>query len=267
MIRRIFISIIAVIVAVLVVLIVLDIQPIIIGTRAFLNAFFVPSGRNPVQNGSFEMGDPSDNPPGIIIQQHHVKRLCGGSSVLANWQIFRHGAVHQNCDDPQLGGAFDAICWALEADDFFTEGKITAQAGDRFVDLTGFLGRPPGQYGELKQEIEGTEPGTTYELSFWIGTSNKLPPQPPGSDTAFYEVGVNVVGVPNGQAAFRVGSAREISQWEQKRLRFRAKDPTTTIIFDAFGSSPPNGNGGDYLGLDNVELRKLCFIFDIGCRF
>jgi len=79
--------------------------------------------------------------------------------------------------------------------------------------------------------------------------------------------GVNVVGVPNGQAAFRVGSAREISQWEQKRLRFRAKDPTTTIIFDAFGSSPPNGNGGDYLGLDNVELRKLCFIFDIGCRF
>jgi hypothetical protein len=61
----------------------------------------------------------------------------------------------------------------------------------------------------------------------------------------------------------------EVSHWEQHTMRFRADYPTTTIIFSGIGNAPPNKNGGDYVGLDNVSLRKFCSLFDFlwgGCQ-
>ena len=45
-------------------------------------------------------------------------------------------------------------------------------------------------------------------------------------------------------------------------MRFRAVDRTTTIMFLGTGEAGTSGNGGDYVGLDNVSLRKVCWIVE-----
>jgi hypothetical protein len=41
--------------------------------------------------------------------------------------------------------------------------------------------------------------------------------------------------------------------------KFRAAGPTVTIHFSAESSD----NAGDYIGIDNVSLRRVCAIFEV----
>jgi hypothetical protein len=114
--------------------------------------------------------------------------------------------------------------------------------------------------------MEKLEPGADYQLSFYLGTSTKFPPHPLDSRSAFYRVSVDITGVLNGQRSFDTGAANQFSQWDLKTMRVHATSPSGTITLSASGSEGPVGDlGGDYLGIDNVSLQKLCFIFDFGC--
>jgi hypothetical protein len=235
---------------------------------------FVAWGDNLVCNGSFETGNFVDDPAGgeRIMDGSMCKALCGGSSALSDWQVSK-GLVTgaQSCNNAQ-----DAICWIQSPN----TDQINAEDGQRSVDLTGFLGRPPLQFGAVQQTVgspqvsihcpetqKGTQKGELYELSFEIGSSSTFQPPPPNPRIGIM---VQVSGVPNAEFDVTI-PITEVSHWERRTMRFRAVDTTTTIIFTGVGNPPgtTNGNGGDYVGLDNVSLRKVCSLFDWlfrGCR-
>ena len=55
-----------------------------------------------------------------------------------------------------------------------------------------------------------------------------------------------------------------MSHWEpreKQKMLFPAVDSATTISLSAAGSAGGDGRGGDYVGLDDIWLRKVdCFI-------
>ncbi len=208
---------------------------------------FIAGGDNLVRNGSFETGNFVDDPAEHLVIGPNCKMLCGGSSALSDWHVFRQPVTDgQSCDS-----AKDAICWWQSPNAF----QITAEEGQRAVDLTGFSGRPARQFGRVQQNVN-TQLGELYELSFEIGSSSTFPPPTPSRIGIF----VKIVGVSNGEMLFEV-PITDVSHWDRHTMRFRAGDRTTTIIFS--GSNPiASGNGGDYVGLDNVSLRRVCFIVD-----
>jgi hypothetical protein len=239
----------------LIVLALLSVTVIFHATSAVFRAW----GNNLVRNGSFETGNFVNDPAEPIMDGSECKALCGGSSALSDWQVFR-GPVSggQSCANEK-----DAICWFQSNNTL----NIDAQDGQRAVDLTGFNGRPPQQFGSVQQDVGNTQPAELYELSFEIGSSSNFAPPTPNPQIGIL---VKVVGVQNAQASFDVTiPITDVSHWEQHSMRFRAVDRTTTIIFSGIGKAPPNGNGGDYVGLDNVSLRKVCSLFDFlwsGCQ-
>jgi hypothetical protein len=215
---------------------------------------FIAGGPNLICNGSFEAGKFVDDPAEPIVRGPECKMLCGGSSALDNWQIFRQPVTgDQNCDS-----AKDAICWSQSPNTL----NINAQDGQRDVDLSGFFGRPPKQFGQVQQSVENTQPGVSYELSFAIGSSAKFPPPTPAPPSPpRIGVFVKVIGVPDADRSFDATTpTAEVSHWDPHSYRFRAADRTTTIIFMGTGEPGTSGNGGDYVGLDNVSLREVCWI-------
>jgi Protein of unknown function (DUF642) len=187
------------------------------------------------------------------------KQLCGGSSALSDWQVFKLPVSGgQSC-----AAQSDAICWFQSHNTM----NIDAQDGQKAVDLTGWSSRKPDQYGAVQQTVGNTQPGELYELSFEIGSSSSKPPPPPNPRIGIL---VQVSGVPDTEFDVTI-PITEVSHWDRCTMRFRAVDTTTTIIFSAsvYSSTETNGNGGDYVGLDNVSLLKVCSLFDWlfrGCR-
>ena len=214
---------------------------------------FIAGGDNLILNGSFEQSGQYVSTPDEPILSDACKVLCGGSSALESWQVFRQPVEgSQSCTN-----AKDAACWGKPS------GTMHAQDGAFTVDLTGEAGRPPRQFGQVQQSVENTQPGQTYELSFAVGSSRRFPP-PQGTRIGIF---VTVVGV---QDLFvEAIQTDEPSHWDLRSFRFKAADRLTTIRFS--GSEEPliTGNGGDFLGLDNVVLRKVCFIVNavlFGCK-
>jgi hypothetical protein len=226
---------------------------ILIAFAAFVG-FFIPGGDNLVCNGSFETGKFVNDQAEPIDDASECKVLCGGSSALDDWQVFR-GLITdgQSCDS-----AKDAVCWFRSPNTLKIDAAIDADGDGHFaVDLTGFNGRPPEQFGSVQQDVQNTQPGEQYELSFAIGSSSRFPPPTPNPRIG---ISVEVVGVKNGKNSFDV-PITDVSHWEQHSMTFKAVDPTTRIIFSGFGNPAPNGgNGGDFVGLDNVSIRKVCWI-------
>jgi len=72
------------------------------------STLFLPGGPNLVRNGIFEGGNVAgtqDEP--LSGGKANCKELCGGSSALDNWQVFRQPeAGTQSC-----ASAKDAVCW------------------------------------------------------------------------------------------------------------------------------------------------------------
>ncbi len=217
---------------------------------------FIAGGPNLVRNGSFETGRFVPDPVEIIVSGQNFKVLCGGSSALDDWHVFRQPVTGgQNC-----GSSKDAIAWCQSPSTL----AIDAQEGRFFVDLTGFNTRPPQQFGQVQQDVENTEPGALYELSFAIGSSSRFPPPTPKPPNP-PQIGifVKVVGVSNGAMSFdATAPTPDVSHWDLHTMRFRAVDRTTQIMFLGVGNPGTAGVGGDYVGLDNVSLRRVCFIVD-----
>jgi hypothetical protein len=200
---------------------------ILIAFAAFVG-FFIPGGDNLVCNGSFETGKFVNDQAEPIDDASECKVLCGGSSALDDWQVFRGPLTDgQNCDS-----AKDAVCWVRSPNRLQT----TAEEGQFAVDLTGFNGRPPEQFGSVQQDVENTQPGEQYELSFAIGSSSRFPAPSPNPRIG---ISVKVVGVEDGEDSFTIST--DVSHWEQHSMQFKAVDRTIRIIFSGIGNAPLMG--------------------------
>jgi len=219
------------------------------------NLKFRPSGPNSTVNeGSFEIpanfNDTSDE---------HIdrgcKKICGGSTTLAPWQISRQGAPVQDC-----ANADDAVAWCRDDQTF---GAARPKEGHFFVDLTGIAPKKSDTFGSIKQNVEDTTPGAPYELAFYVGTSSETDPQPqPGGIDGFYELAVTINGMEPRRTKY--SKTTEKNHWDQQTIQFTAQQGGTTIEFSA------SGTGGNYLGIDVVSVRRTDCIRLIqlisGCR-
>ena len=230
---------------------------VVIFRREFVGQMlFVADGRNLVKNGSFEAGNPTGTDDEVFAGGPNCKMLCDGSTTIDGWQVSGKGVLHPNrtCTN---GKAADAICWTINPPQCLPQSPpcpdsfgIAAQDGNRFVDLTGFGGRTPDRYGTVSQAVP-TEVEKTYELTFWIGSSSKFPADGLGVFVEIPEVtrGFFLLAPP----------PQTLSQWPQapSTFRFKATSQTMTLKFTGAVSQ---GNGSDYIGIDNVSLQKVCFI-------
>jgi hypothetical protein len=226
----------------------------------FQRVLFAPDGRNLVKNGSFEAGNLTETVDEPIVRGPNCKVLCDGSSAIDGWQVSGNGVPHPNrtCTN---GKAFDAVCWIINPPQCLPQSPpcpdsfgIAAQDGNNLVDLTGAGRRPPAMYGIVSQDVP-TDVGKTYELSFQIGSSN-------ASTFAAEGLGVFVEIPEVFSGFFPAPPPQTASQWAAQgppgSFRFRAGSQTTTLRFSGAVSQ---GNGSDYIGLDNVSLQKVCVIW------
>ena len=250
--RRLPISVIVLLLVIVLVLLV------VIFRREFVGQMlFVADGRNLVKNGSFEGGDPRSTDDEVFVGGPNCKMLCDGSTTIDGWEVSGKGVPHPNrtCTN---GKAADAACWVINLPPCSPPQSppcpnvfgIAPQEGNRFVDLTGFGGRPPAAYGMISQAVP-TEVGKTYELTFWIGSSSK-----------FAADGLGIfVEIPEVTSGFFLLAPppQTASQWPHapSTFRFKATSQTMTLRFTGAVSQ---GNGSDYIGIDNVSLQKVCFI-------
>jgi Protein of unknown function (DUF642) len=119
---------------------------------------------------------------------------------------------------------------------------LTASNGSYFLDLTGYSDSSPN-FGGVSQTIT-TSPGTTYALSFDLGSS-----------TAFNSSGT--AGI-TSTAAVTVGNATQTfnfttnstNAWTTETMFFTATTSSTLITIQ--GST-----GEKYIGLDNVSVNEV----------
>lgn len=219
---------------------------VLISPRIFVwPPLFVAGRPNLVRNGSFEDGNKAAEENQPFIQSG--KDLCAGSSALTSWQVFRKPNA-TTCTPPN---GTDAVFWAGTPNNF-NNIPVPAADGEWFLDLTGFAGRPPATFGGVMQDVQNTQPGRLYELSFAVGSAGGYQPPTPQDSVA---VSVEIKGVLSRIFPSTVPpkDKRTETKWETFTVRFRAVDQTTTITFTGEA-------GGDYIGIDNVSLQKVCFI-------
>jgi hypothetical protein len=195
------------------------------------------------------------------LQHAQPLRWDARETTIDGWLASGKGALPpQTCSN---GKASDAVCWVIKQ-----KNGIAAKDGIRFVDLTGFNSRLHDRYGSVSQGVP-TEVGKRYELSFAIGSSSNFPRGATGLGVTVEIPAIVIPGVTDG-IFFAIEISvppQTVSQWSDHRFRFTARNETTTLIFT--GASLVRGAEGDYIGLDNVSLQKVCFIVfaqsDSGC--
>ncbi len=184
-------------------------------TRATLGAALVAS-LGVVQaasliNGSFEDAAANNTAPSAI----QTFSLGIGSTAMAGWTVI--GDVTAWIGGPQFG--------------------LTASAGNKFLDLTNYQGGPP--FGGVEQTV-GTLAGTTYTLSFDLGSSSTyLTPSAIAASVFLVDVGTLTQTF--------TSTATGVNNWQSYTMNFTAANPFTTIRL--LGTT-----GTDYIGLDNVAL-------------
>jgi hypothetical protein len=124
-------------------------------------------------------------------------------------------------------------------DNAMTAWQLSPQNGFRFMDLTGLNAVAP--YGGIEQTF-ATVPGTTYDVSFWLGSTN----------TSLLSNGdaVALVTIANTTITLATSTADTLNKWEQKTGQFTATGATATLTF--LGQS-----GFNYIGLDNVVVTAV----------
>jgi hypothetical protein len=149
----------------------------------------------------------------------------------------------------------DAICYIGIPND----AGITTNDGQRFLGLTGCgQGKAAKQYGAVETNI-ALKPGTTYELSFEIGSSSAVP--------VIDQLGVevNVAGAidpvshePVSQR-YQEPAPLTLGQWESHSLQFTTlPDAGGNVTLHFGGYVVPGHRGGNYVGLDQVSVRQVC---------
>lgn len=164
-----------------------------------------PASANIIQNGSFESGDFA--PP-----SNQTMTLAPGATALTGWQIVN-----------------DAIAWIGVGNPW----GLTAQDGDRFLDLSDYSAGPP--FGGVQQSFASTA-GYEYTVSFQFGSS-----------TYWGRPAAVTVSAAGQSETFQSALTGGNDDWDAKTFVFVATGATTTLSF--VGAS-----GVDYIGLDNVDV-------------
>ena len=134
--------------------------------------------------------------------------------------------------------SFDTLAW-IGTPLILPSGNLTSQDGNRFLDLTDTSLANP--YGGLKTTVN-TVIGTTYELSYWLGTDGFF-----NSTTGGVAAVVDIAGISLGSSTTQSFAP---NSWQQFTRTFVATGLTTQIVI--LGSV-----GSDYIGLDNVSVSVV----------
>ena len=162
-------------------------------------------------NGGFENASANTTAPSAV----QTFTLGIGSTAIDGWTVIGD-------DTAWIGGA---------------QFGLTASQGNKFLDLTNYQDGPP--FGGV-QQIVGTVAGTTYTLSFDLGSSSTyITPSAVAASVLVVDVGT--------QTQTFTSTASGVNNWQSYSMTFTAANPTTTISL--LGTT-----GRDYIGLDNVTL-------------
>lgn len=124
------------------------------------------------------------------------------------------------------------VSWIADPNPFL----LTAQNGTLFLDLTGYTAGAP--FGGVTQTI-ATTPGSTYQLSFQLGSFTARWGGPPVSITA---------SAGSTSEVFTDAATHSASTWTPETLDFTATGPSTVITLEGAA-------GFNYIGLDNVDVE------------
>ena len=163
-----------------------------------------------ISNGSFE------NTTDFADQGNDTMSVPAGTSTdMPGWTV--------------IGS--ESLAWIGPTNPF----HLTAEDGSYFLDLTGYHSGSP--YSGVQQTI-ATNPGSVYELTFYLGSSTQY--GDPDSITA----------TAGSASQVFTSTATGLNDWQLETLDFTASAATTTL--QLLGTS-----GRDYIGLDNVSVKGV----------
>jgi hypothetical protein len=182
----------------------------LLASAAWIVVLTVPARANLLTNGSFELG-------AFVNQGNETMVLAVGSTTITGWTVVT-----------------DQLAWI----DIGNPWGLSAQEGDRFLDLTAYPTGAP--FGGVSQDI-ATTAGEQYQLSFYLGSYTQRWGGPPVSIVAAAGSTSQIFTDPNITTS---------STWTPFSMLFTATSATTTISLT--GSA-----GYQYIGLDNVSVDAI----------
>jgi hypothetical protein len=225
----------------------------------------IPVDPELVNNGSFEKGDFNNDPNhgepefgpvnfGSIPLARAVKLLRSDSSALQDWKVLGGSGktLPPSCQPTTTDTNLDAIAW-LDSDGC-NQCNLLPADGKRFIDLTGYCLRESKAFGGVESKAAITlQPFQEYELAFSIGVSSVF--NNPKTVTVRLEIPERQFSEP-----FYVQVPESGVTWKQFNIRFYgglktlgSDGSSVTLRFTAV-------DGGEYVALDNVSLKRVCFI-------
>jgi hypothetical protein len=173
-------------------------------------ACFVPAEADLINNGSFELGTFVDDGNG-------TDSFIAGPTTITGWTAVGRQVSWIRSPNP----------WSLSAQD-----------GNRFLDLTGYATGAP--FGGVTQTI-ATVVGQQYDLSFYLGSYTQIWGGPPISILA-------AAGSTNQTVT--VSTTSTASTWTPFSILFTASSANTPITLTGAA-------GVEYIGLDNVTVDAV----------
>ena len=164
---------------------------------------------NLIQNGSFETGST------FVNTEPNSMALSAGASTIDNWTV-----------------TGSQIAWIANGNYY----GLTAQDGNRFLDLTGW--NYNGQ-GGVTQDIN-TVIGNHYTLGFDLGNSTTYNNWP----------GATIMASAAGSSNLFTNSTASGDNWQHFNLDFVATGLVTTIALSG-------QNSQNYVGLDNLSVTAV----------
>jgi hypothetical protein len=161
-------------------------------------------------NGSFESGT-------FVDDGNKTMTLNTGSTSITGWAVAGSHLAWIDTGNP----------WGL-----------SAQEGDRFLDLTGYT--PGAPFGGVTQNV-ATDVGQQYDLTFYLGSYTQRWGGPP----------VSIVASAAGTTqTFTVTTTSTESTWTPFTFHFTAGSANTAVTLTGAA-------GVNYIGLDNVSLDPV----------
>jgi hypothetical protein len=161
-------------------------------------------------NGSFETGT-------FVNDGNETMTFPAGPSTITGWTVVGSHVSWIEGGNP----------WGLSAQD-----------GDRFLDLTGYTAGAP--FGGVTQTVP-TSAGQAYDLTFYLGSYTRRWGGPP----------VSILATAGGASqTFTVTSTSTASTWTPFTFHFTAPSASTAVTL--MGSAGVND-----IGLDNVSLDPV----------
>ena len=179
---------------------------VVLGTVC-LTFLAVSANANLLTNGSFELGT-------FVNDGNLTDSFNAGATTITGWS-----AVGRQVSWIDVGNP-----WSLSAQD-----------GNRFLDLTGY--NPGAPFGGVTQSV-ATTVGEHYSLSFYLGSYTALWGGPP----------ISILAAAGGTSqTFTNPAATTTSTWTPFSLLFTATSATTAVTLTGAA-------GVNYIGLDNVSV-------------